>query len=119
MLRTGFLALIALVLPACATEGASSTAADRDCFNANAVRGYDVIDDRHVAVNVGARDRYVLTTHWNARDLHWTNEVALRSTTGFICAGSGLGVEIIGGEPRQTYHIISIERAPETAAPTS
>ncbi len=120
MIRNGFLALSALALAGCATEGAPADSAEgRDCFSASAVNGYNVIDDRHVEVRVGASQRYILETMWNARDLDWTQQVAIRSTTSFICTGSGLGVEIIGGEPQRNYPISSIARAPEPAPQAS
>lgn len=119
MMRNGILALAALALSGCATEGATAPTGGRDCFSANSVNGYNVIDDRHVEVRVGASDRYILTTMWNARDLDWTERVAIRSTTSFICTGNGLGVEIIGGDPQRTYPISAIERAPEPAPQAS
>jgi hypothetical protein len=120
MLRTCLVAA-ALSLAACATpESATETSAPpagRDCFNSDNVNGYSYIDDRHVAVTVGANRRYVLTTMFNANDLDWTNAIAIRSTTGWICTGNGLGVEVIGGEPRRTYPITGIERALDEAPP--
>lgn len=114
MVRTGFLAAAALALSACATQPASDAPPpDRDCFNADMVNGYSYLDEQHIAVNVGANRRYVLTTMFNARDLDWTHAIALRSSTNWICTGRGLGVEIIGGDPTRRYPITSIERAPD------
>jgi hypothetical protein len=79
------------------------------------VRGFNVVDDSHVELRVGASDRYILTTGWNARDLNWDERIGLRSSTGSICTGNGLGVEIVGGEPRRRFPVVEIERAP---APT-
>lgn len=112
MRRMGF-ALAALALAACATEPADSTAEATDCFRSEDVRGYTVIDNTHIGISVGASREYVLTTMWNARDLDWTQAIAIRSATGRICTGNGLGVELIGGDPQRTYPIVSIERAPE------
>lgn len=114
-MRTSFLALAAaLALSACATEGApAQNASARDCFFASTVNGYSVIDNNTVELRAGS-DRYRLTTLFNARDLDWTHDIAIRSTTGSICTGSGTGVEIIGGDPRRTYPVQSIARAPET-----
>jgi hypothetical protein len=117
MIRSCVLAM-ALALGACATT-APETAAPRDCFSANAVNGYTVVDDRNVEVRVGANERYILTTMWNARELDWTEAVAIRSNTSFICAGNGLGVEIIGGDPRRTYPVSAIARAPAPAPQTN
>src|SRR5690606_18283350 len=88
-------------------------AAATDCFRSVDARGFSVIDNTHIGLTVGANRNYVLTTMWNARDLDWTQAIAIRSATGRICVGNGLGVELIGGDPRRTYPIVSIERAPE------
>jgi hypothetical protein len=119
MLRTSFFAL-ALLTAGCASDGATQTADNgRECFRSSQVRGYNVIDDSHVEIRVGANDRYVLETGWNARDLNWDNAIALRSSTGRICTGNGLGVDIFGGEPRRRYTVVSIVRAPEPAEQAS
>lgn len=115
MRHTAFIAA-ALLLAACATEPNSEAAGDRDCFRAANVNGYSVIDDHNVRVTVGASRDYILGTTWNARDLDWTRTIAIRSSTGWICTGNGLGVQIIGGEPSRTYPITSITRAPEQPA---
>jgi hypothetical protein len=115
MLRI-FTALICLwTLAACASTDAADgqSASSLDCFRSEQVSGYSVIDDHNIGLSVGASRRYVLTTGWNARDLDWTQAIALRSATGRICTGNGLGVQIIGGDPRRTYPVTQISRAPD------
>lgn len=113
-MRTSLLALAAaFALSACATEGgATQDTAARDCFFSSTISGYNVIDNNTVEVRAGAH-RYRLTTLFNARDLDWTQDIAIRSATGSICVGSGNGVQIIGGQLRRTYPVQSIARAPE------
>ncbi|HEX8901613.1 DUF6491 family protein [Vitreimonas sp.] len=112
MKRMGIAIIAAFALSACATsESTETTSAARDCFRAEDVSGYSVIDDHNIGVRVGASRNYVLSTTWNARDLDWTHAIAIRSSAGFICTGNGLGVEIIGGEPQQRYPVTSITRA--------
>lgn len=117
MLRQGFIAA-ALMLSACATEATTATDArsDRDCFRSSQVNGYNVIDNHNVRISTGASRDYILSTTWNVRDLDWTHSIGIRSRTGLICTGNGLGVDVIGGDPRRTYPITSITRAPETTA---
>jgi len=123
MLRHTFVAAALTALAACAsaTDGATDTAStapsSQDCFRNDDVSGYGVIDDRSVSIRARGRD-YIMTTLFNARDLDWTQAIALRSTTGWICTGNGLGVEIIGGEPTRRYPVNSITRAPEEPEPT-
>jgi hypothetical protein len=108
----------ALALAACATAETETAQAsgERDCFNSDSIHGYSVVDDHTVAVRVGANRSYLLRTSWNARDLDWTQRIAIRSTTGWICTGNGLGVDVIGGTPQRTYPVMEIARAPEEPA---
>lgn len=117
MLRIGICAS-ALVLAACSTTGedAAGMTADRDCFRSESVSGFNVIDRNTVEVRVGASRRYRLTTNWPTTNFDFREHIALRSTTGQICTGNGLGVDIIGGDPVQTYPVQSIARAPDPAA---
>lgn len=121
MLRKGFIAFASLALAACATQptdgSTATTAASNDCFRSEDAHGFTMADEHHIRVHVGASRNYILGTTWNARDLNWTEALAIRSATGRICTGNGLGVEVIGGEPRRTYPITSIERAPDDTPP--
>jgi hypothetical protein len=101
-------------LAACAsTEDGQQTASSRDCFRAEQVNGYGVIDNNHIRISVGANRHYILTTLWNSRDLDWTHAIAIRSSTGRICTGNGLGIQLIGGDPSRTYPVSEIARAPD------
>lgn len=105
-----------LTLGACTTPAASADPpSGRDCFASRSILGYSVVDEHNVKVHVGASRDYILSTTWNARNLDWSEAIALRSPTGWICTGNGLGVEVRGGRPPQTYPITSITRAPEPA----
>jgi hypothetical protein len=106
--------LAALALAACATSpsGGQSAGASSDCFRTNDISGYNVIDRTHVRFSVGANRKYILTTAWNAYDLDWTTDIAVRTATGRVCTGNGLGFELIGGQPRRTFPIVSVEREP-------
>jgi hypothetical protein len=121
MIRAASLAA-ALLATACTSDGAQTASAapaagDRDCFAASAVSGFSFVDNHHVRLSVGPSRDYILTTTWNARDLDWTQAIALRSSSNFICTGNGLGVEVVGGPNHQTYPITGIARAPEASPP--
>jgi hypothetical protein len=114
MLRIGTLAA-ALFLTACASAGEDTTSAARDCFRSETATGFNVIDRTTIEVRAGASRRYRLTTSWPTNNLDFSQHVGLRSPTGYICTGNGLGVEVVGGEPRQTYPIESVARVLEPA----
>lgn len=110
----------ALAAAACTQTGAGMSGEDngRDCFNANTIAGYNLVDNRTIEVQVGASRRYLLRTNFNANDLDWTQRIAVRSSTGWICTGNGLGVEVSGGDPVRHYPIVGIERVPDPAPAT-
>jgi hypothetical protein len=115
-----FAAIALLALGACATQETQTAGGPpegRDCFPNNAITGYNIIDEHNVSVRASGRT-YIFTTNWNARDLDWSEQIAIRSTTNWICTGNGLGVDVIGGQPPRTYPIASIARAPETPQPS-
>ncbi|GAM98457.1 hypothetical protein U91I_02090 [alpha proteobacterium U9-1i] len=120
MTRTLLAACAALALSACATAEQTTAAApgERDCFAADSINGYTIVDDHNVNVRVGASRVYTLTLDWNARDLDWSQAIAIRAPTSFICTGNGLGVRIVGGDPVRDYYVRSISRA-ATPSPTA
>jgi hypothetical protein len=118
MFRTALFAAAALALSACtSTEGATQSAdampGNRDCFRSDAVSGFNVVDNNNIRVTVGANRHYILSTTWNVSDLDWSNAMALRSPTGWICVGSTPGVEVIGGRPARNFPIQTVSRAPD------
>lgn len=115
MLRIGFSAVIAMLLLACATPDLG-TQAGRDCFRSENVNGFSMLDRNTIEVRVGASRRYLLTTDWPTTNLNYAERIAIRSTTGEVCTGNGLGIELVGGEPVANYPIQSIVRAPERPA---
>jgi hypothetical protein len=122
MKRMGILLAAAFALAACATgettnSAASAPGGERDCFRGEDVSGFSVIDDHNIGLRVHGRN-YILTTAWNARDLDWTQAIGIRSQTNWICTGSGIGVDVIGGEPQRNYPISQIARAPNDEQPT-
>lgn len=112
-----------LALAACSTamsgigshaNAAPTPGSDRDCFLASSVNGFNVVDDHTVRVSVGASRHYLLGTSWNAHDLNWSEVIALKTQgSDWICVGNGLGVDVRGGHPPQTYPITSVTREPE------
>ncbi|MEZ5959801.1 MAG: DUF6491 family protein [Hyphomonadaceae bacterium] len=115
MLRiiTSLICLWTLAACASTTPSENQSASSLDCFRSDQVSGYNYIDNHNIGLSIGASRHYVLTTTWNARDLDWSQAIALRSSTGRICTGNGLGVQIIGGDPQRTYPVTQISRAPD------
>lgn len=116
MIRKLAAAAAILALAACATPeqtADATSASNRDCFRAQDVNGYEVVDEHRVKARVGVSREYLLTISQNTRYLDWTHALALESPTSFICVGSGGGARIIGGEPRMTMLITDVARVPD------
>jgi hypothetical protein len=121
MVRSFILAAAAsLALAACATSDNTASAeapANRDCFNASSVSGYEPLDDNTVKLTVGANRYYGLTTQQRITETRFSEHIALRSTNNWICTGNGLGVSLFvpGGVP-ESYIVTQIARLPDQAA---
>ena len=82
---------VGLSTSACATspEGAQTAkASKRDgCFFADQVRGYQVVDDKTLNIDVGRKEAYQLTLFNNAFDLDVSTRIGIRSNGGsWVCS---------------------------------
>ena len=118
MKRVKVLPALAL-LTAVASAGCMTAPAPdgRECFLNRNINGFTVLDDHTVRVNVGASRRYDFATDWNVRDLNWSERIAVRSTSGWICVGDGLGVDVIAGMPPRTYPVRTVTAVAPPAEP--
>lgn len=121
-IKTALITAAALALAACASTESGDTAAmtpgeGRDCFRAESVNGYSIIDDHNIRVRITSSRTYTMNTTWNADDLDWSNAIALQSDTGWICTGNVLGrVEVTGGSLGRTFPINTVTRDPQPPA---
>lgn len=101
---------------ACAPTMQTAAMDSRDCFYADNVSGWRVIDDDTIAVSVGANRNYALETFSDADQLRWDMAIKLESDTGFICTGDGpTGVEVHGLDPNfhRTWLVTDVARLPD------
>lgn len=85
----------------------------RDCFRADGVRRYSVVDDHSVRVRFTRARTYTLTTSENASDLDFGRQLRLESDTGWVCTGDVQGAVFIrGGDMGNTYGIDTVTRDP-------
>lgn len=128
-LRAATLAVLC-ALGACAADGAQSqtaTAPDaaRDCFNINAVSGFNAVDGDTVRVSAGASRSYELDVRGpGCNSLDWTEDIALESRPSeWLCAGDGPNLGRIhfndsAGNMARACFIEEIRRVPENAPPS-
>jgi len=85
----------------------------RDCFRADGVRRYAIIDDHNIRVRFTRVRTYTLTTSENAADLDFGRRLRLSSDTGWVCAGDVRGaVFVVGGDMGNRYGIDTVTRDP-------
>ncbi len=128
MMRIRALTLAAVTaLAACAAQderqSAAAPEASRDCFNINAVSGFNAVDGDTARVSAGASREYELDVRGpGCNQLQWTEDIALESRPSqWICAGAGPGLgqihfrESAGGQAR-TCFIEEVRRLPPPAS---
>lgn len=120
-MRIVLFAATALALAACASQAQDMAGAQpegRDCFRTEDVDGFSMIDDHTVRVRVSPNRSYALQVQGSARGLDYSQALAIRSRpSGWVCEGSGAGVDIFGGEPlSRRWPVMSVARIPD--APT-
>lgn len=103
---------LALASPALADPAKPEPARKRaDCFFADNVRGYEVIDDKTVNVRIGSKEVFELTLFYPAFDLDISTRIGVKARGGSrICSpldGSVIVPET--GGPRE-YPIKAIRR---------
>ncbi len=85
----------------------------RDCFRADSLRRYAIVDDHTIRVRFSPRRSYTLATSEDASDLRWGRQLRLSSDTGWVCAGDVRGaVFITGGDMGNRYGVDTVSRDP-------
>lgn len=114
-----------IALAACAsdaddTQTAAAPDAAGDCFNVNAVSGFNAVDGDTVRVSAGASRQYELDVRGpGCNSLNWTENIALESRPSeWLCAGDGPNLGRIhfndsAGNMARTCFIEEIRRVPE------
>ena len=86
----------ALLAAGCAaSEGRTSAAIGRQCFNASTISGFVEATRDHVIVNTGPRDYYRLDTFAPCEDLDFRETIAIKATSGSPWVCSGMDAELI------------------------
>lgn len=115
-LASGALLLAAPALAAAqADKPASKPKAERACFRAQDVDGFNAVDKETVDVSVGVRDVYRLTLFSPSPDIDWTQRIAIEARGGsWICSGMDATIIVPGPIGLQRYPVTAIRKlAPE------
>lgn len=101
--------------PAAATAPAPLPVAARQCFNPGLVNGFQVVDERAVDLNVGARQVFRVEVLGTCADIRQAVGVGVRARgSGYVCDGMDLDLIVPGPFGRQSCPARSIRlRTPE------
>lgn len=111
-LASGALLLAAPALAAAqADKPASKPKAERACFRAQDVDGFNAVDKETVDVSVGVRDVYRLTLFSPSPDIDWTQRIAIEARGGsWICSGMDATIIVPGPIGLQRYPVTAIRK---------
>jgi len=85
--------------------------AQRACFRAQDVDGFNVIDDETVDVSVGVRDVYRLTLFAPSRDIDWTQRIGVQARGGsWICSAMDATIIVPGPLGVERYPVSAIRK---------
>ena len=111
-LASGALLLATPALAAAqADKPASKPKAERACFRAQDVDGFNAVDKETVDVSVGVRDVYRLTLFSPSPDIDWTQRIAIEARGGsWICSGVDATIIVPGPIGLQRYPVTAIRK---------
>jgi hypothetical protein len=104
-------------LPA-ASKAPAKPGGRQQCFYSRSINGFSASDDSHVYMRVGVSDIYVFTLLGPCPDIHWTDQLALKSTgSDFICSGLDADLIVPSGLGPQRCAVRDIRKlTPQEAA---
>lgn len=108
----GSAALLAVLAAAPAfADGAPKAKAQRQCFRAQDVNGFNVVDKQTVDVSTGPRDVYRLTLFAPSPDIDWTRRIGVESRGGsWICAGMDATIIVPGDIGIGRYPVTEVRK---------
>ncbi len=109
-----FVSVFAL-LGALASPAAAAPQDTNTCFHESTIDGWTYVDKDTVRVSVGPSRAFELKIMGNARELAMTENLGIKSSpSGWICEGSGLGLEIFSRDtiPRH-WAVIGVKAVPK------
>ncbi|MES1200594.1 MAG: DUF6491 family protein [Pseudomonadota bacterium] len=121
MRLAALLAVAAVFAAGCTTTAQSQTASaatSRDCFRNQDINGWSLIDPHTLRVEITPRRAYALTVQPDARDLNFTESIAIqaRGSDDWICTNDVNDIRISAHDtiPR-TWWVTKVERLPQPA----
>lgn len=107
------------VLAADAAKPSKMPPAQRSCFRADDVSGFNVVDDKTVDVSINAKTVYRLTLFSRSPDIDWTQRIGVRARSGaWICQGMDAEIIVPGAIGPTTFPVTDVRKlSPEEIGP--
>jgi hypothetical protein len=90
---------------------AAEPKAERACFRASDVSGFNVVDDQTVDVSISPRNVYRLTLFAPSPDIDWTLQIAIEARGGsWVCAGADATIIVPEAIGIQRYPVTKVRK---------
>lgn len=90
---------------------AAEPKAERACFRASDVSGFNVVDDQTVDVSTSPRNVYRLTLFAPSPDIDWTLQIAIEARGGsWVCAGTDATIIVPEAIGIQRYPVTKVRK---------
>lgn len=92
--------------------------AERACFRASDVHGFNVVDDRTVDVSVSPRNVYRLKLFARSPDIDWTQSIGIQARgSTWVCSGADATIIVPGEMGVRRYPVTEVRKlTPEELA---
>ncbi|UAL10038.1 DUF6491 family protein [Caulobacter segnis] len=114
----GAMLLAGPVLASEASKQAKMPPAQRSCFRAGDVSGFNVVDDKTVDVSINSKTVYRLTLFSRSPDIDWTQRIGIKARgSSWICQGLDAEIIVPGSIGPTTYPVTEVRKlTPEEIA---
>lgn len=107
----GSAALCALLVAGPALAAETPKKAERACFRADDINGFNAIDDQTIDVSISPRTVYRLKLFSPSPDIDWTMHIAVEARGGsWICSGMDATIIVPGPIGPQRYPVTEVRK---------
>jgi hypothetical protein len=107
----GLLALSGVLVASPAFAAVAKPKAERSCFRAQEVNGFNVVDKQTVDVSISPKTVYRLTLFAPSPDINWTQRIGVESRgSSWICSGMDATIIVPGDIGIQRYPVTEVRK---------
>jgi hypothetical protein len=107
----GLLALSGILVAAPAFAADAKPKAERSCFRAQEINGFNVVDKQTVDVSISQKTVYRLTLFAPSPDINWTQRIGVESRgSSWICSGMDATIIVPGDIGIGRYPVTDVRK---------